>query len=83
MVYSLYAHDLCKNAKNRMVISFLYQTLCEIAVQVKEIRINGTSVADGWAGAVMQKLLAIQKCYGRTDPARCRVAHPRQKKNDE
>ena len=25
-------------------------------------RIHGTSVADGWAGAVMQKPLAIQKC---------------------
>ena len=24
-------------------------------------------VADGWAGAVMQRLFAIQKCYRRTD----------------
>ena len=30
-------------------------------------QIHGTSVADGWAGAIMQKLLAIQKCYQRTD----------------
>ena len=32
MVLGLYAHDLCKNAKNRIVISFLSQTLCETAV---------------------------------------------------
>ena len=30
-------------------------------------RIHGRTVADDWAGAVMQKLLAIQKCYRRTD----------------
>ena len=33
-------------------------------------RIHGNPVADGWAGAVMRKPLAIQKCYGtdgRTD----------------
>ena len=29
--------------------------------------IHGTSVADGWAGAVMQKPLAIKKCDRRTD----------------
>ena len=29
--------------------------------------IHGNPVADGWAGAVMQKLLRIQKCDGRTD----------------
>ena len=28
---------------------------------------HGQTVADGWAGAVMQKPLAIQKCYGRID----------------
>ena len=49
-------------------------------------RIHGNPVADGWAGAVMQKLPGIQKCDGRTDlptyqptdlptdTARCRVA---------
>ena len=51
---------------------------------MKQDRIHGTSVADGWAGAVMQKPLAIQKCDrrtdGRTDTARCRVARPRLKK---
>ena len=49
--------------------------------------IHGNPVADGWAVAVMQKPLAIQKCYGRTDrrtdrwtdTARCRVACPRLK----
>ena len=30
-------------------------------------RIHGNPVADGWAGAVMRKPLAIQKCDGRTD----------------
>ena len=53
----------------------------------KEGRINGNPVADGWAGAVMQKPIAIQKCDGRTDgptdgptdTARCRVACPRLK----
>ena len=31
MVLDLYAHDLCKNAKNRIVILFLSETLCETA----------------------------------------------------
>ena len=30
-------------------------------------RIHGNPVADGWAGALMRKPLAIQKCDGRTD----------------
>ena len=30
-------------------------------------RIHGNPVADGWAGAVMQNRLEIQKCDGRTD----------------
>ena len=33
----------------------------------KQDRIHGNTVADGWAGAVMQKLLGIQKCDGWTD----------------
>ena len=33
----------------------------------KQGRIHGNPVADGWAGAVMQKPLAIQNCYRRTD----------------
>ena len=49
----------------------------------KQGRIHGNPVADGWAGAVMQKLLGIQKCDGSTDrptdTARCRVACPRLK----
>ena len=39
--------------------------------EVKQGQIHGKTVADGWAGAVMQKPLAIQKRYlstdGRTD----------------
>ena len=33
----------------------------------KQGRIHGNTVADGWAGAVMQKLLGIQKCDGPTN----------------
>ena len=33
----------------------------------KQGRIHGNPVADGWARAVMQKLIAIQKCDGVTD----------------
>ena len=32
MVFGFYTHELCKNAKNRIVISFLSQTLCETVV---------------------------------------------------
>ena len=32
MVLGLYAHDQCRNAKDRIVMSFLSQTLCETAV---------------------------------------------------
>ena len=38
---------------------------CTIGTQdTKQGRINGYPVADGWAGAVVQKLLGIKKCYG-------------------
>ena len=33
----------------------------------KQGRIYGNPVADGWAGAIMQKSLAILGCYGPTD----------------
>ena len=58
---------------------------------MKQGRIHGNTVADGWAGAVVQKPLGIQKCDGPTDgptdgrtdlptdTARCRVACPRLK----
>ena len=32
MIHGLYAHDLCKNAKSHLVMSFLSQTLRETAV---------------------------------------------------
>ena len=32
MVLGLYTHDQCRNAKNRKVMSFLSQNLCETAV---------------------------------------------------
>ena len=34
---------------------------------MKQGRIHGNPVADGWAGAVQQKTLGIQKCDRRTD----------------
>ena len=34
---------------------------------IKQGRIHGNPVADGWAGAVLRKLLGIQKCDGPTD----------------
>ena len=58
----------------------------------KQGRIHGNPVADGWAGAVMQKPLANQKSdrptdrptdlptYRPSDTAKCRVACPRLKK---
>ena len=60
-----------------------FQILWKIGRLCKQGRIHGNPVADGWAGAVMQKLLGIQKCDGSTDrptdTARCRVACPRLK----
>ena len=42
--------------------------LYENQVKVREKgRIHSNPVADGWAGAAMQKPLGIQKCDGRTD----------------
>ena len=46
-------------------------------------QIHGKTVADGWAGAILIKSLAIQDCDGRiyllTDMAGCRVTGPRLK----
>ena len=39
----------------------------KMTVKKKQGRIHGNPVADGWAGAVMQKPLGIQKCDGPTD----------------
>ena len=36
-------------------------------IELKQGRIHGNPVADSWAGAVMRKLLGIQKCDGWTD----------------
>ena len=59
-------------------------------ITTKQGRIHGNPVTDGWAGAVTQKPLGIQKCDGLTDrpsdlptdTARCRVACPRLKTLD-
>ena len=37
-----------------------------IKISAKQGRIHANLVVDGWAAAVMQKPLAIQKCDGRT-----------------
>ena len=53
----------------------LFDIQFTISLWKKQGRIHGNPVADGWAGAVMRKPLAIQKCYGptdqRTDTVRC------------
>ena len=36
-------------------------------LEIQQGRIHGNPVADGWAGAVIRKLLGFQKCDGRTD----------------
>ena len=42
-------------------------TCSNLKFWIKQGRIHGNPVADGWAGAVMRKPLAIQKYFGRTD----------------
>ena len=49
-----------KSICSSLLVQLLMQTWFE------QGRIHGNPVADGWAGAEMQKLLAIQKCYRRT-----------------
>ena len=39
----------------------------KISSEMKQGRTHVNPVADGWAGAVLQKPLGIQKCDGRTD----------------
>ena len=68
-------------------VAKLRQFLRQSVFLHKQGRIHGNPVADGWAGAVPQKTLGIQKCDrrtdgptdGPTDTARCRVACPRLK----
>ena len=50
---SRYDNHVCKK-KNMFILK-------------KQGWIHSNPVADSWAGAVMQKPLAIQKCDGRTD----------------
>ena len=38
-----------------------------MVIQCKQGRIHSNPVADGWAGAVMQKPLGIKKCDRPTD----------------
>ena len=88
-VVELHAHhqnakQSCKYVSGAIYCAFRYTMVC-----FKQGQIHGNPVADGWVGAVMQKLLGIQKCDRRTDlptdlptdTARCRVACPRLKTN--
>ena len=56
-------------------------------LQNEKGRIHGNPVVDGWAGAVIRKPLGIQKLYRRTDlptdTAKCRVACPRLKRQEQ
>ena len=61
------------------LFAYLFYSSWNYCDHLKQGRIHGNTVADGWAGAVVQKLLEIQKCYG-TDTAKCIVACPRLKK---
>ena len=42
-------------------------SICLNHIKLKQGRIHGNPVADGWAGAVLRKPLEIQKCDGPTD----------------
>ena len=50
MVLGLYAHDLCKNAKNHIVISFLSHTLCETAVWIERLKRKAGALLAGQKG---------------------------------
>ena len=61
--------SICRGTRNNQLWLLLYH-LVHIAVDrlhLKQGRIHGNPVADGWAGAVMQKPLGIQKCDLPTD----------------
>ena len=45
-------------------------------------RIHGNPVADGWAGVVMRKPLAIQRSDGPTETERCRKYKRKKKKKE-
>ena len=61
----------------------LYLLRISMGFRMKQRRIDGNPVSDGWARAVMRKTLKIQNYYGQTDrstdTARGRVACPRLK----
>ena len=68
-------------------ISLMNSSTLIIRHLLKQGRIYGNPVADGWEGAVMQIPLGIQKCDGQTDiptyrptdTTRCRVTCPQLK----
>ena len=56
-----------KRRKEKKTKRYLRLGMLINEVLLKQGRIHGNPVADGWAGAVLQKTFGIQKCDGRTD----------------
>ena len=62
------AHWSIVNVVVQFVVCFVFvRILVSFSLVVEQGRIHGMTVADGWAGAEMQKTPTIQKSYGRTD----------------
>ena len=80
-------NSLCKIELKTLNFSLFSKRFWLENIKYKQGRIHSKTVADGWAGAVIQKSLEIQKYLGqtyrptdlRTDTARCRVACPQLK----
>ena len=63
IVLGLYTHELYKNAKKRMVISFLSQTLCETAVrsQWDDLVMEGVQMGMRHRNLVTAPIKAVSK----------------------
>ena len=80
-------YDMLKDMLEIVILTCFFNYWFKL--YIKQGQIHSNSIADIWAGAVMQKTLGIQKCDGLTDiwtdlptnTARCRVACPRLKIN--
>ena len=55
------------SSTSSVIVSIINALIAFVATKRKKGRIHGNPVADGWAGAVMLKPLAIQKYFGPTD----------------
>ena len=54
-------------SQHQIIIVVISSDKWSSCLSKKQGRIHGNTVADGWAGAVMLKPIAIQKYFGRTD----------------